>query len=171
MASCIQRLRDPQLVADFQQFFGVRPLRTLTGQQRAQLREKRVAYGSLGLDEEHRRRTKEELDQQTNGQPGVQPRAEARDAGHKQEARRRRRGQSEPSAAAADDGSASDSSSSSGARAERQGLNRTSRMEYALNSRFFYYLFSFGASLGYEIFYGSFFPFWFWNVDGWVGRR
>lgn len=45
------------------------------------------------------------------------------------------------------------------------------QIPYVIRNQFFYYLFCFGASLGYEIFYGSFFPFWFWNVDGWVGRR
>ncbi|CAG2114434.1 unnamed protein product, partial [Medioppia subpectinata] len=29
----------------------------------------------------------------------------------------------------------------------------------------------FGASLGYETFYASFFPLWFWNIDSAVGRR
>ncbi|XP_074662657.1 sphingosine-1-phosphate phosphatase 2-like [Tubulanus polymorphus] len=34
-----------------------------------------------------------------------------------------------------------------------------------------YYLFSFGANLGNEVFYCTFFPFWFWNVDSYVFRR
>lgn len=37
--------------------------------------------------------------------------------------------------------------------------------------KFWHYLFLFGASLGYEVFYASFFPLWFWNIDGAVGRR
>jgi len=32
-------------------------------------------------------------------------------------------------------------------------------------------LFKFGTGLGDEIFYASIFPFWFWNIDGAVGRR
>lgn len=36
---------------------------------------------------------------------------------------------------------------------------------------FWHYLFLFGTELGDEIFYSSFIPFWFWNVDGAVGRR
>ena len=43
--------------------------------------------------------------------------------------------------------------------------------DYLINNKFLYYLFHFGASLGNEIFYITFFPFWFWNVDGYVGRR
>jgi sphingosine-1-phosphate phosphatase 1 len=42
---------------------------------------------------------------------------------------------------------------------------------YKINNIFWYYLFSFGASLGYETFYATFFPFWFWNIDSAVGRR
>lgn len=40
-----------------------------------------------------------------------------------------------------------------------------------IDNRFWYYFFSFGASLGYEMFYASFFPFWIWNIDGAVCRR
>ncbi|XP_013781285.1 sphingosine-1-phosphate phosphatase 1-like [Limulus polyphemus] len=43
--------------------------------------------------------------------------------------------------------------------------------EYEIRNKFWYYFFTFGASLGYELFYSSFFPFWFWNIDGAVGRR
>lgn len=42
---------------------------------------------------------------------------------------------------------------------------------YKINNKFWYYLFSISASLGYEKFYWGFFPFWFWNIDGAVGRR
>lgn len=44
-------------------------------------------------------------------------------------------------------------------------------VDYTIDNMFWYYLFSFGASLGYELFYASFFPFWFWNIDGAVCRR
>lgn len=40
-----------------------------------------------------------------------------------------------------------------------------------IDNRFWYYFFSFGAGLGYEMFYASFFPFWIWNIDGAVCRR
>ena len=32
-------------------------------------------------------------------------------------------------------------------------------------------LFVFGSALGDELFYATFFPLWFWNIDGAVGRR
>lgn len=42
---------------------------------------------------------------------------------------------------------------------------------YAITNRFWYYLFVLGTELGDEIFYATMIPFWFWNVDGAVGRR
>ena len=43
--------------------------------------------------------------------------------------------------------------------------------EFTIKNHFWYYLFLFGTELGDEIFYSSFIPFWFWNIDGAVGRR
>lgn len=40
-----------------------------------------------------------------------------------------------------------------------------------ISNRFWYYLFITGTALGDEIFYATFIPFWFWNIDGAVGRR
>lgn len=40
-----------------------------------------------------------------------------------------------------------------------------------INNKFWYYLFVLGTALGDEIFYATFIPFWFWNIDGAVGRR
>ncbi|XP_012270520.1 sphingosine-1-phosphate phosphatase 1 [Orussus abietinus] len=42
---------------------------------------------------------------------------------------------------------------------------------FLITNHFWYYLFLFGTELGDEIFYSSFIPFWFWNIDGAVGRR
>lgn len=41
----------------------------------------------------------------------------------------------------------------------------------SINNKFWYYLFIIGTELGDEIFYATFIPFWFWNIDGAVGRR
>ena len=43
--------------------------------------------------------------------------------------------------------------------------------EYIVTNKLYYYLFHFGANLGNEIFYITFYPFWIWNIDGFVGRR
>jgi hypothetical protein len=43
--------------------------------------------------------------------------------------------------------------------------------DYEIGNKFWYYLFKFGAFLGDDAFYISFYPFWIWNIDGAVGRR
>lgn len=42
---------------------------------------------------------------------------------------------------------------------------------YLILNKFWYWLFIIGTELGDELFYATFIPFWFWNVDGAVGRR
>lgn len=42
---------------------------------------------------------------------------------------------------------------------------------YTITNLFWYYLFLFGTELGDEIFYCSFIPFLFWNIDGTIGRK
>jgi hypothetical protein len=45
------------------------------------------------------------------------------------------------------------------------------KQNYVITNKFWYYLFIFGTALGDEAFYSCFIPFWFWNIDGAVGRR
>lgn len=45
------------------------------------------------------------------------------------------------------------------------------KKNYKINNYFWYYVFVLGTELGDEIFYATFIPFWFWNIDGAVGRR
>lgn len=42
---------------------------------------------------------------------------------------------------------------------------------YRVTNYFWYVLFIVGTELGDEIFYATFIPFWFWNIDSAVGRR
>lgn len=42
---------------------------------------------------------------------------------------------------------------------------------YRITNRFWYYLFVIGTEFGDELFYATMIPFWFWNIDGAVGRR
>ncbi|XP_045447648.1 sphingosine-1-phosphate phosphatase 2-like [Melitaea cinxia] len=44
-------------------------------------------------------------------------------------------------------------------------------VECLISNKFWYYVFVLGTMLGDEIFYATFIPFWFWNIDGAVGRR
>ncbi|XP_029453989.1 sphingosine-1-phosphate phosphatase 1 isoform X2 [Rhinatrema bivittatum] len=53
----------------------------------------------------------------------------------------------------------------------RNSLTEEAGQDFVINNKFLYYLFSFGTELGNELFYISFFPFWIWNVDAYVGRK
>lgn len=44
-------------------------------------------------------------------------------------------------------------------------------IQFTIENKFWYYLAKFGGAMGDEVFYASFFPFWFWNIDGAVCRR
>lgn len=43
--------------------------------------------------------------------------------------------------------------------------------KFIITNKFWYYWFLFGTALGDEVFYACMIPFWFWNIDGAVGRR
>ncbi|XP_011500152.1 PREDICTED: sphingosine-1-phosphate phosphatase 1-like [Ceratosolen solmsi marchali] len=45
------------------------------------------------------------------------------------------------------------------------------KISYKIKNYFWYYLFLFGTELGDEVFYLTFIPFWFWNIDGSAGRK
>lgn len=45
------------------------------------------------------------------------------------------------------------------------------KLEYKIKNKLWYFIFMFGTALGDELFYSCFIPFWFWNIDGAVGRR
>lgn len=53
---------------------------------------------------------------------------------------------------------------------DQQNSNEKTR-NYRITNRFWYYLFRIGTELGDEYFYATMIPFWFWNIDGAVGRR
>ena len=42
---------------------------------------------------------------------------------------------------------------------------------YQITNWFLYYMFRFGSTLGHEIFYISFIPFIFWNIDPFIARK
>lgn len=56
-------------------------------------------------------------------------------------------------------------------RANRANDQVDENNQYRITNKFWYYLFLIGTELGDEIFYATSIPFWFWNVDGAVGRR
>lgn len=63
------------------------------------------------------------------------------------------------------------SSSQSSYETDASAESSKDELECTINNKFWYYLFVLGTALGDEIFYATFIPFWFWNVDGAVGRR
>lgn len=63
------------------------------------------------------------------------------------------------------------SSSQSSYDTDTSGDSGNDQVECSVNNRFWYWLFVLGTELGDEIFYATFIPFWFWNIDGAVGRR
>ncbi|XP_062552595.1 sphingosine-1-phosphate phosphatase 2-like [Armigeres subalbatus] len=67
----------------------------------------------------------------------------------------------------------SSSSSSGGNDSDKcqGGADKETVMPYRITNKFWYYLFLIGTELGDEIFYATFIPFWFWNIDSAVGRR
>ncbi|XP_053612604.1 sphingosine-1-phosphate phosphatase 1-like [Plodia interpunctella] len=65
----------------------------------------------------------------------------------------------------------SNTSTSSQSSYETDSSVEREEIECTINNKFWYYLFVVGTALGDEIFYATFIPFWFWNIDGAVGRR
>lgn len=53
----------------------------------------------------------------------------------------------------------------------KETLTLSNNPNYAITNSFWYYTFFFGTELGDEIFYSTFIPFLFWNIDGAVGQR
>lgn len=53
----------------------------------------------------------------------------------------------------------------------KDNRNGSGNKEFKVTNKFWYYLFVLGTALGDEVFYSCFIPFWFWNIDGFVGRR
>lgn len=61
--------------------------------------------------------------------------------------------------------------SNNSARNSDNDESKTLEKGYRITNRFWYYLFIIGTELGDELFYATMIPFWFWNIDGAVGRR
>lgn len=54
---------------------------------------------------------------------------------------------------------------------DKEALALSNNPNYAITNSFWYYTFVFGTELGDEIFYSTFIPFLFWNIDGAVGQK
>lgn len=143
-----RKLNDPELVASFQRFCGILPLNE--SETHPTLWSDSVAYDCIyetktdknGPDGGNFRRRKQ------NGQTSEQNGTVTQTAAN--------------GTVDVDDRGRSSSVSSS---------EEENDLDYVITNKFLHYLFEFGASMGNEVFYITFFPYWFWNIDGYVGRR
>ncbi|KAL1397112.1 hypothetical protein pipiens_002582 [Culex pipiens pipiens] len=62
-------------------------------------------------------------------------------------------------------------SSSSSSGCDKDETAAATPAPYRVTNKFWHYLFLIGTELGDELFYATFIPFWFWNIDSAVGRR
>ena len=168
-----RKLNSPQLVADFQKFFGVEHVKKEYSSMNGSVGDNKskingtVNYGSKGSNYNLRSRCGSDKDRSikrtgytklieklhdddclsTNdniSESFIEPGLET--------------DMTEQSSSASDSGSGSSDEVSE-------------PNDYVIKNKFYWYLFQFGASLGNEVFYIAFFPYWFWNVDGYIGRR
>ncbi|XP_062902287.1 sphingosine-1-phosphate phosphatase 1 [Mobula hypostoma] len=154
----VNYLHDPHWVARFQQLCGVTAVPLANGSCRHEAGT--VGAGEAGAGARHR------------GDPGgasnwngvaCEPAASA-DTGHC----------GDPAAAASNPGEAERRLFAAHKKKPRRrnSLNEEAAgAEFIIRNRLLYYLFSLGTELGNELFCITFFPFWLWNIDPYVGRR
>ncbi|XP_042235412.1 sphingosine-1-phosphate phosphatase 2-like isoform X1 [Homarus americanus] len=178
----LQKLQDPQLVADVQHFFGVHRKNAKVGQKNY-VDGDHILSSQTSLQNRHTNMNLMDryLDEQS-GKQGLQVRRKYQKEMHKTHIRQ--------DSAASVSSTASDGSNGSGrtwmgmllgentggteGSMEEDNTVSESELEetsYEIKDRFWYHLFFFATSLGGELFYSVFFCFWSWNVDGAVLRR
>jgi len=138
-------LKDPQLVASIQQFFGVK-IYYNRHKKTSQEKEKKYIYTKINDNENNYTSTCHS--KTMNGC----------DANKRLNARTERmnpveQGRNEPT------------------NEHNEALTISNNSNYTITNPFWYYIFMFGTELGDEIFYSAFIPFLFWNIDGAVGQR
>lgn len=141
----MKKLQDPQVVADFQYYFGVRV-------KHNQLRKQKVTADSSAV------KCKEYYEE-----------VDLLPLKHRNQVSREKnmKGSIWKAALAENTGGLSDI----GSEEDFETENKDQIQEYEILNRFWYHLFFFATGLGGEYFYSVFFCFWAWNVDGAVLRR
>lgn len=149
----IDYLKDPQLVASIQQFFGVRIQHNNHFEEfepSKAWKNKRDGYTGTKDDSNERNHIRTCRDQEINGCDTNSKRLDAC-----LKPTRVLEGQRNEITNKCQEAAATTSNNS----------------HYTITNSFWYYLFLFGTELGDEIFYSAFIPFLFWNIDGAIGRR
>ncbi|XP_042878618.1 sphingosine-1-phosphate phosphatase 2-like [Penaeus japonicus] len=169
----VDRLQDPQLVADFQRLFGVRRKSCKRGVARD------ASEGQEGSGTSRENLLDRYLgDQRHQNESMTQRRCQqlpVPDVHHKTHIR-----QGSTASVASDCSTGSGRSWMEKLLGENTGGTEGSMGEeeeegggsdYEIDNRFWYHMFSLATAIGGEIFYSIFFCFWAWNVDGAVLRR
>ncbi|XP_030578040.1 sphingosine-1-phosphate phosphatase 1-like [Archocentrus centrarchus] len=77
----------------------------------------------------------------------------------------------EPDGSSSSSSAAADSETTIAKPLRRNSLTGDTGQEFLIHNKFLFYLFTFGTELGNEMFFIAFFPFLFWNIDALVSRR
>jgi len=147
MRSLLALLKDSELVWRFQHLFGVRKVEVIEAVGEGHgwvVREKSRSLQSQAVRQEDKE-DKEKAPDWDTSKDGSKARLRQKDTGDE-----------------------SVNSSGYGSEGGRDGPNI---IVYEITNYFWYLLFRLGSQLGDETFYAFFFSFWFWNIDGAVGRR
>ena len=145
--------RDPEHVWNFQQYFGVQKLR-----QSDPPPKPGAPYTALEADSWKRRQALKT--------------GEAGDAAMKTHRRTKSADSGIISSVSSDDNEDNAEDRLSVANASMEDVVETENVIfYRIGNWFWHYLFLFGTQLGDEAYYSIFLTFWFWNIDGAVGRR
>jgi len=149
MRNILTVLKDSDLVWKFQEFFGVKKVEVIEN----------VEGGPWVVKEARQEKESQQTEERTNNEklPAWFKNSDGDDS--ETEFRQRQKGivEEEPVC-----------SSGYSSEAGREGPNT---IVYEIENYFWYLLFWIGSQLGDESFYAFFFSFWFWNIDGAVGRR
>ncbi|KAG0727911.1 Sphingosine-1-phosphate phosphatase 1 [Chionoecetes opilio] len=178
----LHKLRDPQLVAQIQHFFGVHRKDSEKNPKQSRYYEPQnpnPGYNS-GFDGGKEESAEDSWVTQRSKWSG-----QGQDATRSQGKTHARQGSEASVTSLASDGEGGKGASwmglllgenTGGTEGSMEEDNTLSEAEaedapYTITNRFWYHLFFFATSLGGELFYSVFFCFWAWNVDGAVLRR
>ena len=177
LRNIVETLQDPHLVARFQRYFGIRVTSYPEAPKIYQRNGRSYGRDLSPVGHEHDRNTY--VDQSEDCLSGTD-----QDAKHFVDGGSRLRSNPQLRSEESDDETSGSDSAGSQTKSKIKALlfqSMTAEGEYTdsdgeardfiATKPFWHALFVFGSALGDELFYATFFPLWFWNIDGAVGRR